>query len=82
MLTFVKNVLDICLDHPQVPMKICLLHLRNMNLVSSEKSNDSSDMSWGVRMKNLLNLLTSKGLLKTPTSSIKGSRVKKLSKVF
>ena len=33
-------------------------------------------------MKNLLNLLTSKGLLKNPTSSIKGSHVKKLSKVF
>ena len=59
---------DICLDHSQVPMKICLVHLRNnMN---------------GVRMKNLLNLLTSKGLLKNPTSCIKGSHVKKLSKAF
>ena len=33
-------------------------------------------------MKNLLNLLTSKGLLKNPMSSIKGLHVKKLSKVF
>ena len=34
-------------------------------------------------MKNLLNLLlTSEGLLKNPTSSIKGLHVKKLSKVF
>ena len=40
------------------------------------------DIIFGVRMKNLLNLLTSKGLLKNPTSSIKGSHVKKLSKVF
>ena len=40
------------------------------------------DIIFGVRMKNLLNLLTSKGLLKNPTSSIKGLHVKKLSKVF
>ena len=40
------------------------------------------DVIFGVRMRNLLNLLTSKGLLKKPTSSIKGSNVKKLSKVF
>ena len=40
------------------------------------------DIIFGARMKNLLNLLTSKGLLKNPTSSIKGSHVKKLSKAF
>ena len=55
---------DICQDHSQVPTKICLVHLRNNN------------MNGGVLMRNLLNLLTSKGLLKkNPTSSIEGSTV-------
>ena len=54
---------DICLDHSQVPTKICLVHLHNNN------------MNGGVLMRSLLNLLTSKGLLKNPTSSIEGSTV-------
>ena len=48
----VKNVIDICLDHPQVPMKICLVPLLNMNLVnskktSSEKSNGQVALDFG-----------------------------------
>ena len=39
-----KMYFDICLDHSQVPMKICLVHLRNnMNGGPNEKSVEPID---------------------------------------
>ena len=42
---FSKMYFDICLDHSQVPTKICLVHLRNNNMTGgpNEKSVEPID---------------------------------------